>query len=211
MRPRFAFAAMVLVACAMCLATGAAAASDAEPADEQAARRTAVAIFGGGCFWCMEPPYDKLDGVLSTTSGYTGGHVPDPTYKQVSAGQTGHVEVIEVRYDPDVVSYETPLDVYWRNVDPVAVNRQFCDVGPQYRSVIFVVDDEQRRLAEASRRTLADSGRFDRPIATEILDAATFYPAEEYHQDYYIKNPVRYRFYRSNCGRDRRLKELWGD
>jgi peptide-methionine (S)-S-oxide reductase len=211
MSPRFAFAALALVACAMCLANGAAAASDAEKADEQAARRTAVAIFGGGCFWCMEPPYDKLDGVLSTTSGYTGGHVPDPTYKQVSAGQTGHVEVIEVRYDPDVVSYETLLDVYWRNVDPVAVNRQFCDVGPQYRSVIFVVDDEQRRLAEASRRMLVDSGRFDRPIATEILDAATFYPAEEYHQDYYIKNPVRYRFYRSNCGRDRRLKELWGD
>lgn len=170
----------------------------------------AVAIFGGGCFWCMEPPFDKLDGVIATTSGYIGGHVPNPSYEQVSRGDSGHVEVVAVRFDPGVVSYAALLDVFWRNVDPVAVNRQFCDAGPQYRSAIFVLDDEQRRLAEESRQALASSWRFNRPIATEILEATTFYAAEDYHQDYYIKNPIRYRYYRSGCGRDRRLKEIWG-
>jgi peptide-methionine (S)-S-oxide reductase len=175
------------------------------------ARVTAEAIFGGGCFWCMEPPFDKLDGVISTTSGYIGGHLANPTYEQVSRGDSGHVEVVKVRYDPAQVSYQRLLQVFWRNIDPVAVNRQFCDAGPQYRSAIFVGDAEQRRLAEASLRELADSGRFDRPIATEILDATTFYEAEAYHQDYYLKNPVRYRYYRTSCGRDRRLNALWGD
>ena len=179
--------------------------------DEASARHTEVAIFGGGCFWCMEPPFDKLEGVHSTTSGYIGGHVLNPTYDQVSAGHSGHVEVVAVRFDPTLVDYAQLLEVFWRNIDPVAVNRQFCDAGPQYRSAIFVVDGEQRRLAETSLRELAESGRFDRPIATEILDATTFYEAEEYHQDYYLKNPVRYRYYRSGCGRDKRLKELWGD
>lgn len=170
----------------------------------------AVAIFGGGCFWCLEPPYDKLPGVVSTISGYTGGSRANPSYELVSSGNSGHVEVLQVIYDPKQVSYQQLLDVYWRNVDPVAVNRQFCDRGPQYRSAIFAVGPEQRRLAEASKAKLAASGRFDQPIATEILNAVTFYPAEAYHQDYYVKNPVRYRFYRFNCGRDQRLEQLWG-
>jgi len=172
---------------------------------------TARAIFAGGCFWCMEHPYDKLPGVISTTSGYIGGHVPNPSYEQVTSGRTGHTEAVEVVYDPAQVSYETLLQVFWRNIDPLTENRQFCDVGPQYRSGIFVLDDEQRTLAEASRTDLEASGRFDRPIVTEISAAGMFYPAEAYHQDFYLKNPLRYRLYRSNCGRDRRLKELWGD
>ncbi|MGH8251060.1 MAG: peptide-methionine (S)-S-oxide reductase MsrA [Steroidobacteraceae bacterium] len=170
---------------------------------------TAVAVFGGGCFWCMEPPYDKLPGVISTISGYIGGRVANPTYEQVSAGGSGHVEVVQVKYDPHKVSYEKLLEVFWRNIDPFAVDRQFCDAGRQYRSAIFVANAQERRLAEASKRTL--QGRFEQPIATEILTAATFYPAEDYHQDYYTKNPVRYKFYRFNCGRDQRLKEIWGE
>ncbi len=170
----------------------------------------AVAIFAGGCFWCMEPPYDKLDGVLSTTSGYIGGEVENPTYQQVSSGRSGHIEAVEIRYDPSRVSYAKLLEVFWRNIDPLAVNRQFCDSGPQYRSAIFPVDAGQRAQAEASLKALAESGRFDAPIATEILDATRFYPAEDYHQDYYLKNPVRYRYYRYGCGRDARLEALWG-
>jgi peptide-methionine (S)-S-oxide reductase len=168
----------------------------------------AVAIFAGGCFWCMEPPYDKLPGVLATTSGYTGGHTENPTYEQTSAGNTGHTEAVQVRYDPSKVDYQTLLDVFWRNIDPLAVDRQFCDAGSQYRSGIFPANAEQRRLAEASKQRVAQ--RFEQPIATEITDATTFYPAEDYHQDYYLKNPVRYKFYRFNCGRDARLEELWG-
>ncbi len=191
------------------LAMGASASTATGSADEPGdGSRTAV--FGGGCFWCMEPPFDKLDGVLATTSGYTGGHLPNPNYRQVSAGGTGHVEVVEVRYDPARIDYIRLLEVYWRNIDPVAVNAQFCDQGAHYRSVIFVAGEEQRALAEASLAALAASGRFAQPIATEILPAATFYPAEEYHQDYYLKNPLRYRYYRSGCGRDRRLQEIWG-
>jgi len=170
----------------------------------------ARAIFGGGCFWCMEPPYDALPGVISTTSGYTGGRTLNPTYEQISTGGTGHVEVVEVVFDPSKVSYSQLLDVYWRNVDPVAVNRQFCDVGDHYRSVIFALDDEQMRLAQASKRALQQSGRFNRPIATEVIQASRFYAAEDYHQDYYRKNPVRYKFYRYNCGRDQRLRDIWG-
>ena len=168
----------------------------------------AVAIFAGGCFWCMEPPFDKLPGVLATTSGYTGGHTINPTYEQTSAGGTGHTEAMQVRYDSSKISYEKLLDVFWHNVDPFAVDRQFCDGGNQYRSGIFPANAEQRRLAEASKQTFA--ARFGRPIATEITDATTFYPAEEYHQDYYKKNAVRYKFYRYNCGRDARLEEIWG-
>ncbi|MGQ4660349.1 peptide-methionine (S)-S-oxide reductase MsrA [Lysobacter sp. F6437] len=169
----------------------------------------AIAIFAGGCFWCMEPPFDKLPGVVSTTSGYVGGHVANPTYEQVSAGGTGHAEAVRVEYDPSRIGYAKLLEVFWHNIDPVAVDRQFCDVGAQYRSAIFPVDDKQRRLAEASKRKWQDSGRFDRPIATEIVAATTFYPAEDYHQDYYEKNPVRYKFYRFSCGRDGRLEEVW--
>jgi len=170
-----------------------------------------TAIFAGGCFWCMEPPFDALDGVVSTTSGYTGGHAPDPTYEQVSAGWTGHAESLEVRFDPAKVSYEKLLDVFWHNIDPVAKNRQFCDSGTQYRSAIFYTNDDQRRAALASKERLEQSGRVSAPIATEIVSASTFYPAEEYHQDYYLKNPIRYKFYRYGCGRDRRLEEIWGD
>jgi len=172
--------------------------------------QTAVAIFAGGCFWCMEPPFDRLPGVKSTTSGYIGGRGANPTYEQVSAGRTGHAEAVQVKYDPTRISYATLLNVFWRNIDPVAVDRQFCDVGDQYRSAIFTVGAEQQRLAEASKRALQASRRFDRPIATQIVAASTFYPAEGYHQDYYRKNPLRYKFYRSSCGRDKRLEQVWG-
>jgi peptide-methionine (S)-S-oxide reductase len=168
------------------------------------------ATFAGGCFWCMEPPFDKLDGVVSTTSGYTGGRTPNPTYQQVSAGGTGHAEAVEVLYDPKKVSYEKLLEVFWRNVDPTAGDHQFCDYGNQYRSEIFFHNDEQKRLAEASMAALEASKTFKDPIVTRIAPAATFYPAEEYHQDFYKKNPIRYKFYRYNCGRDKRLRELWG-
>jgi peptide-methionine (S)-S-oxide reductase len=171
----------------------------------------AVATFAGGCFWCMEPPYDKLEGVLSTTSGYTGGTKVDPTYQEVSAGGTGHAEAVQVTYDPSQVSYQELLEVFWRNVDPLDPGGQFCDRGDSYRTGIFVHDEEQRRLAEESKRKLAESERFAQPIVTEIVDTGDFYPAEDYHQDYYRKNPVRYKFYRWNCGRDQRLTDLWGE
>lgn len=169
-----------------------------------------IATFGGGCFWCMEPPYDKLEGVHATISGYMGGHLENPSYRQVSAGGTGHVEVVQVEYDPEVVSYQTLLEVFWRNHDPLTDNRQFCDAGDMYRPVIFFHDDTQERLARESRLALAGSGRFDEPIVTSIEPAGPFYPAEDYHQDYYVNNPVRYRYYRWRCGRDQRLEELWG-
>jgi peptide-methionine (S)-S-oxide reductase len=171
----------------------------------------ALATFAGGCFWCMEPPYDKLDGVLATTSGYTGGDKVDPTYEEVSAGGTGHAEAVQITYDPARISYEQLLDVFWRNVDPLDAGGQFCDRGDQYRTAIFVHGDEQRRLADASKQALVDSGRFEQPIVTEIVEAGPFYPAEDYHQDYYQKNPLRYKFYRWNCGRDQRLAEVWGE
>jgi len=182
----------------------------ATPTPAATANGTATAVFAGGCFWCMEPPFDKLPGVVSTTSGYIGGHVANPTYDQVSAGGTGHAEAVQVEYDPSQVSYEKLLQVFWRNIDPVAVDRQFCDVGDQYRSAIFTTGGRQRELAEASKRKWQASGRFEQPIATEIVAATTFYPAEGYHQDYYEKNPIRYKYYRFSCGRDGRLEELWG-
>jgi peptide-methionine (S)-S-oxide reductase len=176
----------------------------------QAPAQTAVATFAGGCFWCMEPPYDKLPGVISTTSGYMGGTVRKPTYADVSGGRTGHTEVVQVVYDPAKVSYQTLLEVYWRNVDPTVKDRQFCDVGSQYRTTIFYHTEEQKRLAEASKASLEKTKPFKQPIVTPIVQAGEFWPAEEYHQDYYRKNPVRYSYYRSGCGRDARLKELWG-
>jgi len=168
------------------------------------------ATFAGGCFWCMEPPFDQLNGVVSTTSGYAGGDEVDPTYKQVSSGKTGHTEVIQIEYDPVKVGYKTLLDLFWRNIDPTAVDRQFVDVGKQYRSAVFYHNDEQRQLALASREALAASGTFDKPIVTEITAFKAFYKAEEYHQDFYQKNPVRYKFYRYNSGRDQYLKKKWG-
>jgi peptide-methionine (S)-S-oxide reductase len=168
----------------------------------------AIATFAAGCFWCVESDFDKVEGVISTTSGYTGGKVANPTYNQVSAGGTGHTEAVQIVYDPGKVTYAKLLDVFWRNVDPLAKNRQFCDVGDQYRSAIFFHNDEQRQLAEASKKKVAE--RLEAPIQTEIVTAGTFYKAEEYHQDYYKKNPVRYNYYRWNCGRDQRLQQLWG-
>ena len=171
----------------------------------------AVAIFAGGCFWCMEGPFDVLDGVVSTTSGYIGGTKKDPTYQEISSGWTGHTEAVQIVYDPAKVSYEKLLDVFWHNIDPTVKNRQFCDSGSQYRSGIFYLNEAQKKSADASKAALDKSKPFKDLIVTEITAATTFYPAEEYHQDYYVKNPVRYRFYRQGCGRDARLKELWGD
>ena len=168
-----------------------------------------TATFAGGCFWCMVHPFEVIDGVISTISGYTGGSVANPTYEQVSAGGTGHRESVEVLFDPKKVSYETLLDIYWRNIDPFDDKGQFCDKGNQYRSAIFVANDEQKASADASKRKLEE--RFGRAVATDILPVSPFYGAEEYHQDYYKKNPLHYRFYRFSCGRDARLKEVWGD
>ena len=170
---------------------------------------TAKATFAGGCFWCMEPPYDELEGVTSTISGYIGGTKKDPTYEQVSAGTTGHTEAVQITYDPQKVSYEKLLEIFWRNIDPLTANAQFCDSGSQYRSGIFYHDEAQKKLAEASKKRIQT--RFKQPVVTEITAASDFYPAEDYHQDYYKKNPIRYKIYRYGCGRDQRLKELWGD
>jgi peptide-methionine (S)-S-oxide reductase len=170
----------------------------------------AKATFAGGCFWCMEPPFEKLPGVHSVTSGYTGGPQQDPSYEQVSSGATGHTEAVQIVYDPAKVSYERLLDVFWHNVDPTVRNRQFCDVGSQYRTGIFVHDPAQRKAAEASKAEVERTKKFAQAIVTPIEDAGAFWPAEEYHQDYYKKNQVHYRMYRMGCGRDARHKELWG-
>ena len=176
-----------------------------------AERRLEKADFAGGCFWCLEHPFDELEGVISIMPGYTGGHKKNPTYEEVSAGMTGHAESVEVVYDPEKISYAKLLDVFWHNIDPTTRNRQFCDVGNQYRSAIFYYSESQRQLAEESKKALEKSGRFKGKIVTEIVPASEFYPAEEYHQKYYLKNPIRYKFYRFNCGRDQRLREIWGD
>ena len=185
-------------------------ASAQAPAPAAKSATTAVATFAGGCFWCMEPPYDKLPGVLSTTSGYMGGKKRYPTYEEVSSGITGHAEVVQVAYDPSKVSYEKLLEVFWVNVDPTVDDRQFCDRGTQYRTAIFVHTPEQRKAAEASKAALEKNKAFKEPIVTPIVDAGEFWPAEDYHQDYYLKNPARYTYYRTGCGRDARLKQLWG-
>ena len=173
-------------------------------------RELARATFAGGCFWCMEPPYDKLDGVVETISGFSGGHVVNPSYEAVVRGGTGHLEVVQVVFDPGIVSYEKLLYVFWRNVDPFQSDGQFCDRGPMYRSAIFTHDEAQRRLALASLTRLQAMNLSEQPIDTRIIDFEAFYPAEEYHQGYYRKNPLRYRLYRWSCGRDQRLEEIWG-
>jgi peptide-methionine (S)-S-oxide reductase len=195
----FAHAAALVVVVAGALLAGGA-----------AAQGTAKATFAGGCFWCMEPPYDKLPGVISTTSGYMGGKKRSPTYEEVSTGTTGHTEVVQVVYDPAKVSYEKLLEVFWRNIDPTVRDQQFCDVGSQYRTAIFFHDEEQKRLAEASKAALEKSKPFKAPLVTPVQAAGEFWPAEDYHQDYYKKNPVRYKYYRTGCGRDARLRQLWG-
>lgn len=169
----------------------------------------AQATFAGGCFWCVESDFDKVDGVISTTSGYTGGEVKDPTYREVSAGGTGHYEAVRVVYDPEQVSYQELVDYFWRHIDPLDDKGQFCDKGSSYRSAIFYHNDQQEQIADRSKVELEDSERFDQPIVTEILPVQAFYEAEEYHQDYYQKNPLRYQLYRTACGRDRRVKALW--
>ena len=191
----------------LCLLFGAPAPpSTAEPASRGRARAT----FAGGCFWCMEPPFDKVPGVVSTTSGYAGGKVVNPTYEQVAAGVTGHAEVVQVVFDPGRVSYEKLLEVFWRNIDPLDAGGQFCDRGSQYRSAIYYEGDDQRRAALASRESLEKSGRLPGPIVTEIAPLAVFYRAEVYHQDFYQRNLRQYWSYRAGCGRDSRLQELWG-
>ncbi len=173
------------------------------------AEQTETAIFAAGCFWCTESDFDKVAGVISTVSGYIGGHKKNPTYRQVSAGGTGHTEAVRVVYDPAKVSYTQLLDHFWRNVDPTTANAQFCDVGSQYRSGIFYMNDEQKRLALASKAALEKNKPFKESIVTEVTAATTFYPAEEYHQDYHTRNTVRYNYYRWSCGRDQRLEALW--
>ncbi|MGA2126654.1 MAG: peptide-methionine (S)-S-oxide reductase MsrA [Xanthobacteraceae bacterium] len=190
--------------------TAAAVALVAAGAAAQTGAQVKTATFAGGCFWCMEAPFDKLPGVTEVTVGYTGGTRDKPTYHEVSAGTTGHAEAVQVTYDPARIGYAKLLDVFWHNVDPVTANAQFCDHGTQYRTAIFYHDDEQKHAAEASRDAIAQSGRLHKPIVTEITQATAFWPAEDYHQHYYVKNPVRYKFYRYNCGRDQRLEQLWG-
>lgn len=191
-----------------CLSAGIAQSTHA--AQETAQPEYETATFAGGCFWCMEPPYDVLDGVFSTTSGYTGGKEADPTYKQVAGGHTGHTEAVQIIYDPEKVSYAELLDIYWHNIDPTDASGQFCDKGRQYRSEIFFHNKEQERLAVQSRNALDKLKLFKQPIVTQITMATDFYPAEDYHQDYYLRNPIRYKYYRFSCGRDRQLEALWG-
>lgn len=174
------------------------------------AGKTEKAIFAGGCFWCMEAPFENLPGVISVVSGYTGGVVDNPTYEEVSSGRTGHAEAVEIEYDPEKISYEQLLDVFWMNIDPTAAGRQFVDIGNQYRAAVFYLNAEQKRLAEETRERLKLSGRFAVPIVTEIMQACVFYPAEDYHQDFYKKNPLRYQFYRNGSGRDQFLDSIWG-
>lgn len=169
-----------------------------------------VAVFAGGCFWCTESDFDKVPGVLSTTSGYIGGHVKNPSYQQVSAGNSGHIEAVQVRFDPNQTSYTKLLEAYWPTIDPLTPNAQFCDHGSQYRSAIFYATPEEKALAETSKTALQTSERFSQPIVTDVLPATIFYPAEDYHQDYYQRNPLRYTYYRNGCGRDKRLEQLWG-
>jgi peptide-methionine (S)-S-oxide reductase len=189
------------------LLAGAASAADTS----RSGQSTALATFAGGCFWCMEPPFEKLSGVKAVISGYIGGHRDNPSYDEVSAGKSGHAEAVQITYDPSKITFEQLLEVFWKNIDPLALDRQFCDSGTQYRSAIFYHDERQRQLAESSKQKLEKSGKLSGPIRTQIVMASKFFPAEEYHQDYYKKNPVRYKFYRFNCGRDKRLKEVWGD
>ena len=200
-----AFAATVLLLLASVGFT--AGAQPAKPADSGITAATAV--FAGGCFWCLEADFDKLPGVIATESGYTAGKTPNPTYQQVSAGGTGHTEAVRVSYDPAKVSYQQLVDYFWRHIDPTVKDRQFCDVGSQYRSGIYWQNEAERKIATAGRDALLKSGKVKR-VLTEIAAASAFYPAEEYHQDYYTKNPIRYAYYRNGCGRDARVQEIWG-
>ena len=171
---------------------------------------SAKAYFAGGCFWCMEEAFEKVDGVTAVVSGYMGGTVADPTYEEVSAGRTGHAESVEVTYDPTKVTYQKLLDAFWHNVDPLTPNAQFCDHGSQYRSAVFYSSNEEKRQAEESKAAIEQSKKFPSPIVTQLVPSSTFYPAEDHHQDYYKKNPLRYKYYKYGCGRAQRLEALWG-
>ena len=184
--------------------------NDKQYVDSELTSSEAEFIVAGGCFWCVEADFDKVDGVLATISGYTGGDVDNPTYKQVSNTDTGHYEAVRIVYDPSVVSYEELLDYYWRHVDPTDAGGQFCDRGDSYRTAVFVADEEERKLAEASKTEIEQSGVLPGDVVTPILDAKTFWPAENYHQNYYQTHPIRYTYYRNACGRDGRIKEVWG-
>ena len=198
---------LLLLFAALFAAAQAGAQAPAKPAPKPA---LSTATFAGGCFWCVEEAFDKVPGVASTVSGFMGGHLKNPTYEQVVTGRTGHAEAVQVQFDPAKVSYEKLLDVFWRNVDPTQKDGQFCDHGPHYRTAIFVHDDQQRKLAEASRAALQKNKPFKGDIVTEITRASDFYPADVKHQDFYLKNPTHYRFYKSGCGREARLQQLWG-
>jgi len=178
-------------------------------AHAETAKNTKTALFAAGCFWCIQPPFDQMAGVLKTTVGYTAGHTENPSYQEVSKGTTGHTEAIEVTYNPEVVSYEKLLEVFWQNVDPFDAGGQFCDRGSQYRAGVYFKTPAEEATAKASAASIGH--QFDQPVAVEIVKATSFYPAEEYHQGYYKKNPVRYKYYRYGCGRDKRLKAIWGD
>jgi methionine-S-sulfoxide reductase len=216
MRARFGFAASlaasILAAAYLTVAPAIAQTTAPQPGAGQSAEggSTAVATFAGGCFWCMEPPFDATDGVISTISGFMGGKTPNPSYRQVTAGGTGHIEVLQVTYDPKKVSYAKLLEVFWRNIDPYDEGGQFCDRGESYTTAVFTHTDEQKKLAEAAKADLVKSGPFKQPIVTVIRDAGPFTAAEDYHQDYYKKNPLRYKYYRYACGRDARLEAIWG-
>ena len=185
-------------------------ADDGSKGPEMKNKKLEKATFAGGCFWCMQYPFDKLEGVVSTTVGYIGGHKEGPAYEEVCAGKTGHAEAIEIQYDPSLIAYSGLLDVFWRNINPTTLNRQFVDAGTQYRTVIFYHDNEQKRLADESKKALDKSGKYDKPIVTEITPASMFYKAEEYHQQYYEKNSIRYKLYKSGTGRDQYLENVWG-
>ncbi|MDD5030123.1 MAG: peptide-methionine (S)-S-oxide reductase MsrA [Rhodoferax sp.] len=189
---------------------GVAAASHAQTSTVAASSATEKATFAGGCFWCVESDFDKLPGVIATTSGYTGGQTANPSYEQVSAHTTGHAEAVQVVYDPTKVSYQRLVEYFWYNIDPTVKDQQFCDHGTPYRTVIFAHNAEQLKIAQGSRAALEKTKSFKAPIVTEVLPASAFYPAEDYHQDYYKKNPLRYKYYRASCGRDARLQQLWG-
>ena len=207
---RWIFAGLVFILALGCRSPETSAIEGKSPMTKESAH-TKVATFAGGCFWCTESDFEKVPGVMRVISGYTGGRKENPTYEEVSSGRTGHFEAVQVHYDPEKVTYEQLLEVFWRHIDPTDGGGQFVDRGPQYRSSVFYHDEVQKRLAEKSREALARSGKFTKPVATEILPLTTFYEAEDYHQDYYKKSPLRYRFYRSNSGRDQFLKKTWGD
>ena len=201
----------ILASLAICIPWSLAVAEEGVNTTATGMARQEHATFAGGCFWCMEGPFEALDGVVSVTSGYTGGTKLNPTYEEVSSGSTGHAEAVQIVYDPSKVSYEQLLEVFWRQIDPTTPNQQFADKGTQYRTAIFYQSEEQKRLAEASRDALAKSGKFAQPIVTEIVPASTFYPAEDYHQDYYKTHPTRYKLYRAGSGREGYLRKVWGE